>query len=256
MGYLRNYKIRQDEIIRPRSNPFGTEGGIAILRGNIAPGGAMIKAFSVPKEMHVHTGPARVFDTEDEALDSLIGRHGAKKVTPGEVVVIRYEGPRANGMPEMYFASAIIAADPALNHTTALITDGRYSGATKGPCIGHVTPAAINGGPIALVEGNDLIEINLPDRRLGIVGVEEQSMDAGAIDRVLTERRARWAPPPFRHHRGILSLYSRVAGGSSQGALMTPRDDAKPGAVPVAAEPVSVVQTMAPYVELSGRRHA
>jgi dihydroxy-acid dehydratase len=256
MGYLRNYKIALDEIIRPRSNPFGEDGGVAILRGNIAPGGAVIKAFSVPTEMRVHTGPARVFDTEDDALDSLIGRNGAKKVVPGEVVVIRYEGPRANGMPEMYFASAIIAADPALNHTTALVTDGRFSGAMKGPCVGHVTPEAIDGGPIALVEDNDLIEINIPDRRVRIVGVEKKSMEPEAIERVLAERRGRWTPPPFRHNRGILSLYSRVASGSSQGALMTPHDGANPDAVPAAAEPVTIVETMASHVALSGRRHA
>jgi dihydroxy-acid dehydratase len=239
IGYLHNYKIDRDEIIRPRSEPFATDGGIAILRGNIAPGGAMIKSFSVPKEMHVHTGPARVFDTEDEALDSLIGRRGAGKVAPGEVVVIRYEGPRANGMPEMYFASAIIAADPALNHTTALITDGRYSGAMKGPCIGHVTPEAIDGGPIALIEENDLIEINIPERRCGIVGIDKKLMEPRAVERVLVERRGRWAPPPFRHSRGILSLYSRVATGSSQGALMTPHNGTRQDAIPAAAEPVS-----------------
>ena len=239
MGYLRNYKIARDEIIRPRSKPFGAEGGVAILRGNIAPGGAIIKTFTVPKEMHVHTGPARVFDTEDQALDSLIGRRGARKVAPGEVVVIRYEGPRANGMPEMYFASAIMAADPALNHTTALITDGRYSGAMKGPCIGHITPEAIDGGPIALIEENDLIEINIPQRRCEVVGIGKKSMEPRAVERTLAERRGRWSPPPFRHNRGILSLYSRVAAGSSQGALMTPHDGANPDAVPAAAEPVS-----------------
>jgi dihydroxy-acid dehydratase len=254
LGYLRNYKIARDEIIRPRSDPFGKDGGIAILRGNIAPGGAIIKAFSVPKEMHVHTGPARVFETEDEALDSLIGRRGAKKVAPGEVVVIRYEGPRANGMPEMYFASAIIAADPALNHTTALITDGRYSGAMKGPCIGHVTPEAIDGGPIALVEENDLIEINIPERHLGIVGVGKKQMAPLEVERTLGERRRRWAPPPFRHTRGILSLYSRVAAGSSQGALMTPHDGAKPEAVPEAAHPVSHNENA--HLELAERKRA
>jgi len=158
-------------------------------------------------------------------------------------------------MPEMYFASAIIAADPALNHTTALITDGRYSGAMKGPCIGHVTPEAIDGGPIALVEENDLIEINIPERRLGIVGIRKRSMAAEAIERVLAERRARWVPPPFRHNRGILSLYSRVAAGSSQGALMTPHDGANPDAVPAAAESISD-NKMAPHVELAGRRRA
>jgi dihydroxy-acid dehydratase len=252
IGYLHNYKITQDEIIRPRSNPFGADGGVAILRGNIAPGGAMIKAFSVPKEMRIHTGPARVFDTEDAALDSLIGRHGATKVAPGEVVVIRYEGPRANGMPEMYFASAIIAADPALNHTTALITDGRYSGAMKGPCIGHVTPEAIDGGPIALVEEDDLIEINIPDRRLGIVGIKKKSAEPRAVERALTERRAHWVAPPFRHTRGILSLYSRVATSSAEGGLMTPRDGVNQDAVPAAAEPVSYNESA--HLELVSRR--
>jgi dihydroxy-acid dehydratase len=242
IGYLHNYKIAQNEIIRPRSNPFGSEGGIAILRGNIAPDGAVIKAFSVPKEMHMHIGPARVFDTEDSALDSLIGRKGARKVVPGEVVVIRYEGPRANGMPEMYFASAIIAADPALNHTTALITDGRYSGAMKGPCVGHVTPEAIDGGPLALVEEDDLIEINIAERRVAIVGVGKKAAKPEVVERKLSERRARWTPPPFRHTRGILSLYSRVAAGSSDGALMTPREERIEGVRPEQPGPLESVR--------------
>src|SRR6266568_7527528 len=130
LGYLHNVKVSRREIIRPRSDPFGPDGGIAVLRGNLAPGGAVIKVFSVPKEMHVHVGPARVFDFEEVALDALRDRN----VTPGDVMVIRYEGPRANGMPEMYFASTIIAADPTLNTPTALVTDGRFSGAMKGPC--------------------------------------------------------------------------------------------------------------------------
>jgi dihydroxy-acid dehydratase len=255
IGYLHNYKIARDEIIRSRSTPFVADGGgVAILRGNIAPGGAVIKPFSVPKEMRVHTGPARVFDTEDGALDSLIGRHRAKKVASGEVVVIRYEGPRANGMPEMYFASAIIAADPALNHTTALITDGRYSGAMKGPSIGHVTPEAIEGGPIALVEEDDLIEINIPDRRLEIVGIGKKLVEPQAIKKALDERRQHWTAPPFRHTRGILSLYSRVATGSSEGAMMTPHDGANQRAVPVAAEPVSHNENA--HLELANRRVA
>jgi dihydroxy-acid dehydratase len=223
IGYLNNYRIHRDEIIRPRAKPFGKDGGVAILRGNIAPGGAIVKAFSVPDEMHVHVGAARVFDTEDAALDSLIGRNGARKVVPGEIVVIRYEGPRANGMPEMYFASAIIAADPALNHTTAMITDGRYSGASKGPCVGHVTPEALEGGPIAFVDEDDLIEIHIPERRLDVVGIKRNRVTAAEVDRAFAARRERFTPPPSRHSRGILSLYERVACGSSEGALLTPR---------------------------------
>jgi dihydroxy-acid dehydratase len=137
------------------------------------------------------------------------------------VVVIRYEGPRANGMPEMYFASTIISNDPALSSTTALITDGRYSGAMEGPCVGHVTPEAIEGGPIALVEDGDLIEINIPERRLAIVGMQGARLPDYEVDAVLAERRRRWTAQPPRHSKGILALYARVARGSSDGASIT-----------------------------------
>jgi dihydroxy-acid dehydratase len=216
LGYLKNFKIRRDEIIRPRDDPFGTEGGIAILRGNIAPEGAMVKTFSVPEEMHVHTGPARVFEDEPDAIDALVER----KITPGDVMVIRYEGPRANGMPEMYFAAAILAADPALNHSTAIVTDGRYSGAMRGPCIGHVTPEALDGGPIALVEENDLIELNVPERRLSIIGIDGHPRSADEVTEILAERLARWSPRPPRHSKGILSLYEQIASGASHGASL------------------------------------
>jgi dihydroxy-acid dehydratase len=216
-GYLRNVKVARREVLRPRADPFGPDGGVAVLRGNLAPGGSVIKAFAVPKEMRVHVGPARVFDTEAAALGAL----RARMVAPGEVMVIRYEGPRANGMPEMYFASAILAADPALSATTALVTDGRFSGAMKGPCVGHVSPEALEGGPLALVEEGDLIEIHVPERRLALVGVRGQRLAEDEVERVLVERRARWTPPPPRHSSGILSLYARVARGAAEGASMT-----------------------------------
>jgi phosphoglycerate dehydrogenase-like enzyme len=218
LGYLRNYNIAPTEIIRPRAEPFGTEGGIAILRGNIAPDGAMIKAFTVPDEMHVHTGPARVFDSEQACLDAL--RRTAIKA--GDVMVIRYEGPRANGMPEMYFASAVLSADPVLGHTTALVTDGRYSGAMKGPSIGHVSPEAADGGPIALVEDGDLIEIDIPGRKLAMVGIHGRRASRDDIARELAARRSRWTPPPSRHERGILGLYARVATDATSGGELTP----------------------------------
>jgi dihydroxy-acid dehydratase len=217
LGYLKNFRIRRDEIIRPRRDPFGTEGGIAILRGNIAPDGAMVKTFSVPEEMHVHTGPARVFEDEPDAIDALVER----KINPGDVMVIRYEGPHANGMPEMYFAAAILSSDPALNHTTAIVTDGRYSGAMRGPCIGHVTPEALDGGPIALVEENDLIELNVPERRLAVVGVEGRPWPEDEMTEILAQRRERWSPRPPRHTRGILALYEQIASDSSHGASLT-----------------------------------
>jgi len=217
LGYLRNYKIDQKEIIRPRDDPFATDGGVAVLYGNLAPGGAMIKAFSVPSEMHVHTGPARVFDFEDEAVHALMGR----KVTPGDVLVIRYEGPRANGMPEMYYAAAILAADEVLNTTTAIVTDGRFSGAMRGPCVGHVAPEALNGGPIGLVEEGDLIEINIPERRLAIVGTGGEHQSPESIEATLAQRRRIWKPPKRRHDTGILSLYERVARDAAEGASIT-----------------------------------
>ena len=216
-GYLKNVKVAKEEIIRPLEDPFGAEGGVAVLRGNLAPEGAMVKAFSVPAEMHVHVGPARVFDFEPPAIEALTRR----EVAPGDVVVIRYEGPRANGMPEMYFASTIISNDHTLNATTALVTDGRYSGAMEGPCIGHVTPEAIEGGPIALIEDGDLIEINIPERRLAIVGVKGAHLADYEVDAELAERRRRWTPQAPRHSKGILELYSRVARGSSDGASIT-----------------------------------
>lgn len=217
IGYLHNVKVSRREVLRPRVDPFGPDGGVAVLRGNLAPDGAVIKTFAVPKEMHVHVGPARVFDSEEAALDALRER----KIAPGDVVVIRYEGPRANGMPEMYFASTILAADPTLNTTTALVTDGRFSGAMKGPCVGHITPEALDGGPIALVEEHDLIEICVPERRLAIVGIQGQRLPAEEVAQALAERRAHWSPPPPRHGSGILSLFARVARGASEGASMT-----------------------------------
>jgi dihydroxy-acid dehydratase len=216
-GYLNNFKIQKEEIIRPRQEPFATDGGVAVLRGNLAPEGAMIKAFSVPQEMHVHIGPARIFDFEPPAIEALTRR----EITPGDVVVIRYEGPRANGMPEMYFASTIISSDHTLNTTTALVTDGRYSGAMRGPCVGHVTPEAIDGGPIALIEEDDLIEINIPERRLAVVGVKGERLPEEQVEAELAERRRHWTPQPPRHSKGILALYARVARGSSDGASIT-----------------------------------
>jgi D-3-phosphoglycerate dehydrogenase len=218
LGYLHNYRIPAEEIIRPRAEPFAREGGLAILRGNIAPEGAMIKSFTIPEDMHVLVGPARVFDREADCLEAL-KRH---QIVPGDVIVIRYEGPRGNGMPEMYFASAVLDADPVLGQSTALITDGRYSGAMKGPCIGHVSPEAADGGPIALVEEGDLIEINIPERKLGIIGLHGRRATDVEITRVLEDRRSRWSPPPPRHTSGILSLYAQVASTASSGATLTP----------------------------------
>jgi dihydroxy-acid dehydratase len=135
-------------------------------------------------------------------------------------MVIRYEGPHANGMPELYFAAAILSSDPVLNHTTAIVTDGRYSGAMRGPCIGHVSPEALDGGPIALVEENDLIELNVPERRLALVGVAGEPRPEDEVTGILAERRSRWTPRSRRHTRGILSLYEQISSDASHGATL------------------------------------
>jgi dihydroxy-acid dehydratase len=251
LGYLRNYRIPASEIIRPRSEPFASEGGLAILQGNIAPEGAMIKSFTVSEDMQTHVGPARVFDRELDCLEAL-KRHA---IVPGDVMVIRYEGPRGNGMPEMYFASAVLDADPVLGQSTALITDGRYSGAMKGPCIGHVSPEAADGGPIALVEEGDLIEINIPERKLALVGLHGHRATEAEIRAALEDRRARWTAPPPRHTSGILSLYAQVAGTASSGASLTPTSGnfqtQTPAEAP-AAQPVTAAEAAAPVVPTDG----
>jgi dihydroxy-acid dehydratase len=123
-------------------------------------------------------------------------------------------------MPEMYFAAAILSSDPVLNTTTAIVTDGRYSGAMRGPCVGHVAPEALDGGPIALVEEGDLIELNAPARRLAIVGIDGRSRPEDEVSEILAGRRARWSPRSPRHRQGILSLYEQVASGASHGASL------------------------------------
>ena len=187
-GYLDNVKVPVEEVIRPRDQAFGPEGGVGVLRGNLAPGGAVIKHFSVPKEMHVHVGPARVFDNEDSAVAALIER----VVQPGDVVVIRYEGPRANGMPEMYYATAIIAASIELDrhlrrrHRRALLRRGEGPGGRPRHARRRWTAARSHW-----CEEGDLIEINVPERRLAIVGTRDGALTPEEVDTLLADRRAR-----------------------------------------------------------------
>ena len=166
LGHLRSFNIAPEEVIRTpeRAETFGA---IAVLEGNLAPEGAVVKFSAVVPAMQKHTGPAAVFDSEEQAQAAII----AGGLAPGSVVVIRYEGPKGSGMPELFMTTDAILYDPRLDGTVAIVTDGRFSGATSGPCIGHVSPEAVEGGPIALVEDGDLIEIDIPGRALRIVGV-------------------------------------------------------------------------------------
>ncbi len=195
--------VRGRDIIRDPANPIHKEGGIAILKGNIAEKGAVIKTAAVDKDMMIFEGEAKVFDSEQEALKSILDG----EIQEGDVVVIRYMGPKAAGMPEMLLPTAAIAGMGLKR--VALITDGRFSGATRGPAIGHVSPEALSGGNIALIEDGDVISINIPERRL----------DAKISNEELKERRKKWKPKEIRH-RGYLAKYSKLVKGAEEGAAM------------------------------------
>ena len=187
-------KVINAEVIRPLDKPVHKEGGIAILKGNLAPQGAVVKAAAVSPKMMKHQGPAKVYDSEREAEESM-KRH---EVKAGDVVVIRYEGPKGGpGMPEMLIPTATIAG-MGLSESVALITDGRFSGATRGPCIGHVAPEAFDGGPIAALKNGDKITIDIPNRVLRVELSEQQ----------LKERLAAWTPRKQKIAKGYLSRYS------------------------------------------------
>jgi dihydroxy-acid dehydratase len=186
-------EVTNAEVIRPLDNPVHKEGGVAILKGNLAPKGAVVKMAAVSPKMMKHQGPAKVYDSEHEAQEAM-KRH---EVVAGDVVVIRYEGPRGGpGMPEMLIPTATIAG-MGLSESVALITDGRFSGATRGPCIGHVAPEAFDGGPIAALKNGDKIIIDIPNRLLKV----------DISDKELKERLATWKPRQPKISKGYLSRY-------------------------------------------------
>ncbi|MDD3293468.1 MAG: dihydroxy-acid dehydratase [Geobacteraceae bacterium] len=199
---------RIDEtVIRPMDNPVKKEGGIAVLFGNLAPKGAVVKQSGVSEQMMRFTGRARCFDSEEEAMAALMDG----KISSGDVVVIRYEGPKGGpGMREMLAPTAAIMG-LGLGDSVALITDGRFSGGTRGPCIGHISPEAAEGGPIALVEEGDMISLDIPGRRLELLVDEE----------TLAKRREAWRPPEPKIKKGWLSRYAKVVTSAYTGAITT-----------------------------------
>ncbi len=204
------------DIIRPAQAPLGTNGSIAVLKGNLAPEGAVIKHTACPPEMMRAVLRARPFDSEEACLAAVL-RHEVKK---GDAVFIRYEGPRGSGMPEMFYTTEAISSDKELGRTIALITDGRFSGASTGPVIGHCSPEAADGGPIALVEQGDLIEIDVAARRLDIVGVAGERKTPEEIDAILARRRAAWRPRDPKYTKGVLRLFSALAASPMKGAYL------------------------------------
>lgn len=208
--------IKKEDIIRPFDKPIGTDGSIAILHGNLAPEGAVIKHTACPKEMFSAVLNARPFDSEEECIDAVLHH----KVQPGDAVFIRYEGPKASGMPEMFYTSEAISSDKELGKTIALITDGRFSGASTGPVIGHCSPEAQSGGPIALVEEGDLIHLDVMGRVLEIVGVKGERKTPEEMDAILAERKKNWKPKAMKYNRGALRLFAEHAASPMKGAYL------------------------------------
>ena len=214
----RKYQLHltRNDIIRPFDQAIGTDGSIAVLYGNLAPEGAVIKHTACPKEMFHVVLRARPFESEEECLEAVLHH----KVEKGDAVFIRNEGPKGSGMPEMFYTSEAISSDPELGRSIALITDGRFSGASTGPVIGHCSPEAQSGGPIALVEKDDLIEINIPERILAIVGVKGQRKTPEEIEAILAERKKHWSPKPCKYQTGVLRLFSAHAASPMKGAYL------------------------------------
>lgn len=208
--------LTKEDIIRPYGKAIGTDGSIAILKGNLAPEGAVIKHTACPKEMFSAVLRARPFDSEEECIDAVLHH----RVQPGDAVFIRYEGPKGSGMPEMFYTSEAISSDRELGRSIALITDGRFSGASTGPVIGHCSPEAQAGGPIALVEEGDLIQLDIPNRILAIVGINGERKSPAEIDAILAQRKANWHPKPAKYPTGTLRLFSKLAASPMKGAYL------------------------------------
>ena len=203
--------IKNREVIRSIKEPYHPEGGLAVLYGNLAPAGCVVKQSAVSKEMLSHEGPARVFDSEEEATDAIMNR----KINPGEVLVIRYEGPKGGpGMREMLTPTAAIAG-MGLDAEVALITDGRFSGGTRGASIGHVSPEAMEGGPIAAIESGDIIKIDIPNKQIDVKLSEEE----------IQKRLSTWKPVAQRITTGYMERYGRSVLSASEGAVFKSGDE-------------------------------
>ena len=203
---IKNCVNKNPEVIRPVENPYSQTGGIAVLKGNLAPDSGVVKRSAVAPEMLVHEGPARVFDCEEDAIDAI----KSGRIVAGDVVVIRYEGPKGGpGMREMLNPTSAIAG-MGLGSSVALITDGRFSGASRGASIGHVSPEAAVGGPIALVEEGDIIRINIPENKLDVLVSDEE----------LAARRAKWQPREPKITTGYLARYHELVTSGNRGAVL------------------------------------
>ncbi|MFQ5761933.1 MAG: dihydroxy-acid dehydratase [Candidatus Bathyarchaeia archaeon] len=214
--YLINYKLQVEDVIRPLDQPLNKNGAIAVLRGNLAPEGAVVKQTAVDPAMLVFKGKVKAFDGQQSTLDAIY----AGTVQSGDILVTRYEGPR-RGCPEQFYVTEAIASSPKLAVSVALVTDGRFSGATRGPAIGHVSPEAMSGGPIAVVEDEDIVSVDIPNRRLEVVGIKGREVGAEKAEEILHDRLKSWtAPSGLDFAGGFLSVYSRLAVSAAEGGYM------------------------------------
>lgn len=216
--FLTNYGAEFTDIIATREAPFRETGAIEVLFGNLAPRGGVLKSSAIPADLTQFTGTARVFESSQTALQAIY----QFKIKPGDVVVIRYEGPAASGMPEQFYVTEAIASNPELATSVALITDGRFSGATRGPMIGHITPEAQHGGPLAIVQDGDTICFNrATDGKAGtlnLVGTaSQQTLSVAEADQVIQDRLAQWQPPKRRYTSGLLGMFTHLARPADQG---------------------------------------
>ena len=214
--YLEKTGCRRTDIIRTFEKPIGKKGTIAVLKGNLAPEGAVVKHSAVPKEMYKAILKAKPFDCEEDAIAAVLN----KIIQPGDAVMIRYEGPKGSGMPEMFYTTEAISSDEELGKTIALITDGRFSGASKGPAIGHVSPEAAEGGPIALVEEDDLIELDIESRILRVIGVKGKQMSEEEVDEIFAKRKNKWQAKEEKYKSGVLNIFTKHAVSPMKGGYM------------------------------------
>lgn len=212
-GYLANYHLTREDVILPISQAKET-GSIAILKGNLAPEGSVVKYSACTESMRHHKGPAKVFDSEEEAYFAVV----RGEIDPGDVLVIRYEGPRGTGMPEMLMTTEAIVCDQRLNGTVSLVTDGRFSGATRGAAIGHVSPEAACGGPLAFIATGDIIEYDIASRSINIVGIHGKECSFDEVQRVLAERKEQNGIVPRPKRKGLFGRYTSHALSAMQGA--------------------------------------
>lgn len=212
IGYLHNYGLEREDVILPVEK--AEIGSLAVLRGNLAPGGAVIKYAACKPELRVHKGRARAFNSEEEAYQAVVNR----EIRPGDVIIVRYEGPRGSGMPELLMLTDAIVADPDLNTSVALITDGRFSGATGGACIGHISPEAASGGPLAYVHTGDIIAYDIPNRTLDLVGIDGVECGVEQATKTLQERSRTEELVPRPPRKGLYRRYTSLALSAMEGA--------------------------------------